>query len=119
MVVVDDSIVRGTTARQLVNLIREAGARSIHLRISSPPILFPCYYGMDFPSKEELIANKFSGNFDEIAAYLGVESLRYMTQDQMLDAMVDHVPDNFCTACFSGEYPIPINKNFEKTVYEI
>ncbi len=119
VVLIDDSIVRGTTSKQLVNLLRDAGARSIHLRISSPPILNPCYYGMDFPSKEELIANRFSGNLNEIENYLAVDSLEYMTQDQMLEAMVDHTPDNFCTACFSGEYPVPVNTKFEKSVYEI
>jgi amidophosphoribosyltransferase len=119
VVLIDDSIVRGTTSKQLVKLLKEAGARSIHLRISSPPILHPCYYGMDFPSKQELIANRFEGDYLEIGKYLGVDSLEYMTQDQMLEAMVDHTPDNFCTACFSGEYPIKVNKNFEKSVYEI
>lgn len=118
VVLIDDSIVRGTTSRQLVILLKEAGARSIHLRISSPPVMHPCYYGMDFPSEEELLANRFKGNKNEIGEYLGVESLRYMTQDQMLEAMVDHTPDNFCTACFSGEYPVNINSNFEKSVYE-
>ena len=119
VVLIDDSIVRGTTSKQLVSLLKEAGARSIHLRISSPPILHPCYYGMDFPSKEELIANRFEGDYIKIGEYLGVDSLEYMTQDQMLEAMVDHTPDNFCTACFSGEYPIKVNKNFEKSVYEL
>lgn len=119
VVLIDDSIVRGTTSKQLVKLLKEAGARSIHLRISSPPILHPCYYGMDFPSKEELIANRFSGNWNDIRDYLGVESLEYMTQDQMLEAMVDHVPENFCTACFTGNYPIKVNTKFEKSVYEI
>lgn len=119
VVLIDDSIVRGTTSRQLVKLLKEAGARSIHLRISSPPILHPCYYGMDFPSKEELIANRFEGDYKEIGKFLGVDSLEYMTQDQMLEAMVDHTPDDFCTACFSGFYPVSVNKNFEKTVYEI
>lgn len=119
IVMIDDSIVRGTTSKQLVNLLKEAGARSIHIRIASPPILYPCYYGMDFPSKDELIANRFSGNLKEIEKYLSVNSLEYMTQEEMLEAMVDHTPDNFCTACFSGDYPVPINPNFEKTVYEI
>ncbi len=119
VVLIDDSIVRGTTSEQLVKLIRDAGARSIHLRISSPPILYPCFYGMDFPSKEELIANKFYGNIEKIEQELGVDSLKYMTLDQMLEAMVDHEPTDFCTACFSGDYPIPVNSNFEKTVYEI
>jgi len=119
IVLIDDSIVRGTTSRQLVTLLQEAGARSIHLRISSPPILHPCYYGMDFPSKQELIANRFDGDLEAIQSYLRVDSLRYMSQDQMLNAMVDHTPEDFCTACFSGDYPIPVNTNFEKSVYEI
>jgi amidophosphoribosyltransferase len=119
VVLIDDSIVRGTTSRQLVTLLKEAGARSIHLRISSPPILHPCYYGMDFPSKEELIANRFDGDFNDIGNYLGVDSLEYMTQHQMLEAMVDHTPDNFCTACFSGDYPVPVNTHFEKSEYEV
>lgn len=119
VVIIDDSIVRGTTSKQLIKLIREAGARSIHFRISSPPILYPCYYGMDFPSKEELIANRFDGDIDRIVDYLHVDSLEYMTQDEMLEAMVDHIPDNFCTACFSGNYPVPVNTNFEKSAYEL
>ncbi|MBK7979617.1 MAG: amidophosphoribosyltransferase [Ignavibacteriae bacterium] len=119
VVLIDDSIVRGTTSKQLIKLIRDAGARSIHVRISSPPILHPCYYGMDFPSEEELIANKFNGNIKEIEKYLGVESLNYMSLDQMLEAMVDHKPEDFCTACFSGNYPVSVNTNFEKSAYEI
>ncbi len=118
VVLIDDSIVRGTTSKQLVKLIKEAGARSVHLRISSPQIIHPCYYGMDFPSKEELIVNRFNGNINEIENYLDVDSLEYMTLDQMLEAMIDHVPSEFCTACFSGDYPIPVNTNFEKSVYE-
>jgi len=118
IVLIDDSIVRGTTSKQLVNLIREANPKSIHLRISSPPILFPCYYGMDFPSKEELIANRFNGNIEEIRRYLGVDSLEYMTIDEMLEAMVDHAPTDFCTACFSGNYPTKINTKFKKEEYD-
>ena len=111
VVIVDDSIVRGTTSKQLVNLIREANPKEIHFRISSPPILHPCYYGMDFPSKDELIANKFSNNISSIAEHLGVDSLEYLTEDEMLSAMVDHAPSDFCTACFSGNYPISIADN--------
>jgi amidophosphoribosyltransferase len=118
IVLIDDSIVRGTTSKQLVNLIREANPKEIHLRISSPPIHYPCFYGMDFPSKEELIANKFPNNIDEIGAYLGVDSLEYLTIDEMLSAMVDHSKDDFCTACFSGNYPIDVNKSFDKEEYD-
>ena len=107
IVIIDDSIVRGTTSKQLISLIREANPKEIHLRISSPPIYNPCYYGMDFPSKEELIANKFK-DIKAIEEYLGIDSLEFMTKDEMLESMIDHAPDNFCTACFTGDYQIPI-----------
>ena len=118
IVIVDDSVVRGTTSKQLVRLIREANPKSIHLRISSPPILYPCFYGMDFPSKKELIADKFNNDIEAMARYLEVDSLSYMSIDEMLEAMVDHDREQFCTACFSGDYPIPIDKHFTKDVYD-
>lgn len=118
IVIVDDSIVRGTTSKQLVKLIREANPKSIHLRISSPPISHPCFYGMDFPSKNELIADRFNNNIEEIGKYLEVDSIGYMTIDEMLEAMVDHDREQFCTACFSGVYPIPVDTHFTKEVYE-
>jgi len=119
IVVVDDSIVRGTTSMLLIRLIKEANPKEIHLRISSPPIMHPCYYGMDFPSREELIANKMHGNIKEIEKYLGVDSLEYLTIDEMLHAMKEVDPDNFCTACFSGNYPTPVDHTFKKEMYEI
>ncbi len=118
VVLVDDSIVRGTTMKQLVNLIREANPKEIHIRISSPPILYPCFYGMDFPSRAELIANKFDQDIDEIREYLGADSLEYLTHDEMLNAMVDHTPDQFCIACFSGNYPTKVDMEFKKEQYE-
>lgn len=118
VVLIDDSIVRGTTSKQLVKLIREANPKEIHFRISSPPIHHPCHYGMDFPSKSELIANKFE-DIEEIRKYLEVDSLAYLTHEQMLEAMVDHAPDSFCTACFSGEYPIPIDSYFLKEQHDV
>ncbi len=117
VVIIDDSIVRGTTSKQLVKLIREAGPKEIHLRISSPPILFPCHYGMDFPSKSELIANRFE-NIEAIRDYLEVDSLAYLSHDQMLEGMVDHAPKSFCAACFTGEYPVPIDTKFLKDQYD-
>ncbi|GJQ63777.1 MAG: amidophosphoribosyltransferase [Melioribacteraceae bacterium] len=117
IVVVDDSIVRGTTSKLLVNLIKEANPKEVHLRISSPMISYPCYYGMDFPSREELIANKMNGDLEKIRQELGVDSLAYMEIDEMLDAMVDHDKEEFCTACFSGNYPVKINENFNKEAY--
>lgn len=119
IVIVDDSIVRGTTSKQLVKLLREAKPKEIHLRISSPPIISPCYYGMDFPSANELIANKFNGDIEEIRKYLEVDSLEYLTIDEMLEAMVDHPKENFCTACFSGNYPVPVELGIKKEEYDI
>ncbi|MBA3341231.1 MAG: amidophosphoribosyltransferase [Gemmatimonadaceae bacterium] len=104
VVMVDDSIVRGTTTRGLVAMVRAAGAREVHMRVSSPPITGPCYYGIDTPNREELIAANFS--VDEIAGMLGVDSLGYLSLDGMLGA-VPGGPSGFCDACFSGDYPTP------------
>ncbi len=119
VVVVDDSIVRGTTSRQLVNLIKEANPKEIHLRISSAPIIHPCYYGMDFPSKDELIACQMNGDVSEIEKYLGVDSLRYLTVGEMLEAVTEAGKNNFCTACFSGDYPTVVDAGFKKEIYEL
>ena len=102
VVMIDDSIVRGTTTRGLVALVRAAGAREVHMRVSSPPITGPCYYGIDTPNKEELIAANHS--IAEIAQMIGVDSLGYLSLDGMLNA-VPGGPHGFCHACFSGEYP--------------
>lgn len=118
VVIVDDSIVRGTTSKQLINLIKEAKPKAIHLRISSSPIMHPCYYGMDFPSKDELIACKHKGSISEIAKYLEVDSLEYLTIDEMLEAVSEADATKFCTACFSGEYPTEVDLNFKKEIYE-
>jgi amidophosphoribosyltransferase len=119
IVVVDDSIVRGTTSKQLIHLLREAKPKSIHLRISSPPITHPCFYGMDFPSKEELIAYKLDKNIDLIKNYLEVDSLEYLTIDEMLNAVSEVGKQNLCTACFSGIYPTNIDSQFKKEIYEV
>ncbi|RME28444.1 MAG: hypothetical protein D6800_03895 [Candidatus Zixiibacteriota bacterium] len=109
VVVVDDSIVRGTTARKLVSLIRDAGAKEVHFRISSPPIISPCFFGIDMPTRKELIASSMS--VKQIERYLGVDSLRYLSLKGMLS--MPSLPDtDFCHGCFSGKYPIkvpPIN----------
>jgi amidophosphoribosyltransferase len=104
VVMVDDSIVRGTTTRGLVTLVRGAGAREVHMRVSSAPVTGPCYYGIDTPSREELIAA--NNNLEEIRASLGVDSLGYLSLDGMLES-VPTGPDGFCHACFSGDYPTP------------
>jgi amidophosphoribosyltransferase len=108
IVIVDDSIVRGTTLRALVKRLRAAGAKEVHIRISSPPIKYPCFYGMDFPTKEELIASQ--KEIDEIKKYLGVDSIKYLSLDAMLNAMPMDNGQGYCTACFSGEYPIKIEE---------
>ena len=108
LVIVDDSIVRGTTLKGLVKRLRAAGAKEVHIRVSSPPIRHPCFYGMDFPTREELIATK--KEVAEIAKYLGVESLEYLSLDKMLLAMPKDNGQNYCTACFSGEYPVKIEE---------
>jgi amidophosphoribosyltransferase len=108
LIIVDDSIVRGTTLRGLVKRLRDAGAREVHVRVSSPPIRYPCFYGMDFPTKDELIANKKS--IQEIEKYLGVDSLAYLSLEQMLSAMPKENGQEYCTACFSGDYPIRIEE---------
>jgi amidophosphoribosyltransferase len=104
VVMVDDSMVRGTTTRGLVSMIRAAGAREIHMRIASPPVTGPCYYGIDMPSREELIAANLT--VDEIAQRVGVDSLGFISLDGMLGAVPDG-PHGFCHACFSGDYPTP------------
>ncbi|HUX33495.1 MAG TPA: amidophosphoribosyltransferase [Gemmatimonadaceae bacterium] len=102
VVMVDDSIVRGTTTRGLVSMIRAAGAAEVHLRVSSAPITGPCYYGIDTPNRKELIAANLS--IEEIARELGVDSLGYLSSEGML-ASVPGGPDGFCDACFTGNYP--------------
>ena len=105
IVVVDDSIVRGTTQRAVVRMLREAGAREVHLRISSPPLVWPCYYGIDIPDRDELVAAK--STIAEMEAFLGVDSLEYLSLDSLV-AAIDAPGAGFCTACLTGDYPVPI-----------
>jgi amidophosphoribosyltransferase len=102
VVMVDDSIVRGTTTRGLVSLVRAAGAREVHMRVSSPPITGPCYYGIDTPTRDELIAANL--DLEGIREHLGVDTLGYLSLDGMLGSVPDG-PHGFCHACFSGDYP--------------
>lgn len=115
VVIVDDSIVRGTTLKQLTEMLRRAGAKEVHVRVSSPPIISPCYYGMDFPTKEELIAS--NKTVEEIKDHLGVDSLGYLSLEGMLNAC-SNGEGGFCTACFTGEYPIPPEKEVNKQKLE-
>jgi amidophosphoribosyltransferase len=115
LVVVEDSIVRGTTTRGKMQSLRRAGAKEIHLRVASPPIRNPCYYGIDFPSRQELVANERT--VEQIREYLGVDSLAYLSLEGML-AAAETANSNFCHACFSGDYPIPIDPCFQKDMFE-
>jgi amidophosphoribosyltransferase len=115
IVVVEDSIVRGTTTRGKIGALRSAGAAAIHLRIASPPIRHPCFFGIDFPDPKELIANQRS--VDQIREFLGVDSVHYLSHEGML-ACVGMRADHYCTACFSGIYPIDVAEPVEKFALE-
>jgi amidophosphoribosyltransferase len=115
LVVVEDSVVRGTTTRGKIGALREAGAKEIHLRVASPPIRNPCYFGIDFPSQKELIAHTRS--VDEIRGFLGVDSLHYLTLEGMLSC-VKLPKSTYCTACFSGQYPMDVREPVEKFALE-
>ncbi|MDH4046444.1 MAG: amidophosphoribosyltransferase, partial [Gemmatimonadota bacterium] len=104
VVVVDDSLVRGTTSKELVHMLRQAGAREVHFRLASPPIIGPCYYGIDTPTRSELIASSHS--VEQIRDHLGVDSLGYLSLEGMLEAAGPD--DRYCHACFSGQYPTEI-----------
>jgi amidophosphoribosyltransferase len=103
VVVIDDSIVRGTTSRKLVQALRDAGATEVHMRISSPPVTHPCFYGIDTDTQDQLIAARLT--LAEITAHLGVDSLAYLSKQGMVDAALAN-SSHFCTACFDGAYPI-------------
>ncbi|MGD8894963.1 MAG: amidophosphoribosyltransferase, partial [Acidobacteriota bacterium] len=107
VVLIDDSIVRGTTSRKLVRMVREAGAREVHVRISSPPTISPCYYGIDTPLKSELIAASHS--VEEIGRYIEADSLAYLTHEGLLKAVGDPGQQRHCTACFSRRYPVAVS----------
>ncbi len=115
IIVVDDSIVRGTTTCQVVAMLRRAGAREVHMRVCAPPLRHPCFFGVDIPSRRELIAaNK---TVDEIRQFIGANSLGYLSLAGVLRATGD-APDSFCTACFSGSYPIPVQLEMDKLALE-
>jgi len=116
LVVVDDSIVRGTTQRQLTKMLREAGAAEIHLRITSPPVRWPCFYGIDIGDRAELLATQLE-TIDEIRDYIGVDSLAYLTLDRLL-AATGAAGAGFCSACFTGDYPVDVPVGLGKQVLE-
>jgi amidophosphoribosyltransferase len=112
VVVIDDSIVRGTTSRKLVQALREAGATEVHMRISSPPVTHPCFYGIDTDSQDHLIAARLT--LPEIEAHLGVDSLAYLTKAGMVQAARTNA-GHFCTACFDGQYPIAMDEEMRRS----
>ena len=115
LIVVDDSIVRGTTTRQIIQLLREAGATEVHFRVSSPPYRWPCFYGLDTGKRSDLLAADME--VGEIADYLGVDSLAYLDLERLLRA-TDAPAESFCSACFSGVYPVPVPEFDTKFVLE-
>jgi amidophosphoribosyltransferase len=114
-VVVDDSIVRGTTTPSIIKLLRKAGAKEIHVRICAPPITHPCYFGVDMATKAELIAAQKS--VPEICKFIGADSLGYLSIDGLIKA-VGLPREKFCLACFTGEYPIPVQLEMDKLALE-
>jgi amidophosphoribosyltransferase len=114
VVVVDDSIIRGTTARRRVSALRAAGAKEIHMRISCPPTMHPCFFGIDFATRAELIASNRS--LEEIRAYTGADSLGYLSIEGLLSPF-PKAPD-YCTACFSGRYPLDVSRMEGKAALE-
>ena len=115
VVIVDDSIVRGTTCKARVNTLKEAGAKEVHVRVSCPPHMNPCVYGIDFPDRNKLMAANYS--IDEIRKYLNADSLAYLSQDGMVNATgLDK--KSFCMACYDGNYPVPYDPKIDKHIME-
>jgi len=115
VIIVEDSIVRGTTSRMRVKTLRQAGAKVIHMRVSCPPLRFPCFYGIDFPTKKELVASKH--DIAWIRDFIGADSLEYLSLEGMLSSMP--LPqENFCTACFTGKYPLNHTCHLSKNILE-
>jgi amidophosphoribosyltransferase len=111
VLIVDDSIVRGTTSRKIVKALRDAGATEVHMRISSPPVTHPCFFGIDTDNQDQLIAANLS--VEEIEAQIGVDSLAYLSWEGMLKA-THQDPKSFCSACFTGNYPVDIPEPFKR-----
>jgi len=108
VIVIDDSLVRGTTSMKIVKMIRDAGAKEVHLRISSPSIVSPCFYGINTPTKEELIASSHS--IEEIRNFITADSLAYLSMQGLMRSIKAFDPTEYCTACFTGDYPIPFQE---------
>ena len=115
VVLIDDTIVRGTTSRPIVELLRKAGAREVHMRVHAPPIMWPCYLGVDLARREELIAARLS--VPEIGQHIGVDSIDYLSLDGLLEA-IDVGKSGFCTGCLTGDYPVPVQLGMDKLLLE-
>jgi len=111
VIAVDDSIVRGTTSRRIIDVLRRAGAREVHLRISSPPMRFPCFMGVDIGSSKQLVAANRS--VDEVRQFIGADSLAYLSIPGLMRAVGTGTIDEFCRACFDGSYPVPVPQQLE------
>jgi len=116
VIIIDDSLVRGTTSKNRLKSIKEAGAKKIHFLLSCPPIRFPCFFGIDFPTASELIAHKHS--VEEIRKFLDIDTLYYLSVEGLL-AAVEELRDKVCLACFTGEYPIEVDFSFRKDIAEV
>ena len=116
VVIIDDSLVRGTTSKNRLKSIKEAGAKRIHFLLSCPPIKYPCFFGIDFPSSAELIAGRHT--VEEIRKYLDIDTLYYLSIEGLLDAVGD-LRDKVCLACFTGEYPVEVDFSFRKDIAEV
>jgi len=116
LIVVDDSIVRGTTTPSVIRTLRKAGAREVHMRICAPPIKFPCFFGVDMATRGELIAAQKS--VPEICEWIGADTLGYLSINGLLQA-VGEPRENFCLACFTGDYPVPVQLEMDKLALEM
>jgi len=116
LVVIDDSIVRGTTSKSRISALRDAGAKEIHMRISCPPHISPCYYGIDFPSNTELIASIMKKDTKEIAEFIGADTLGYLSVEGMLEAT--DTENIYCMACYTGDYPVKPSPHAKKLALE-
>lgn len=116
IIMIDDSIVRGTTSRNIVSMLKEAGAIEVHMRISSPPVMHPCHFGIDIASRSQLIAASHS--VEEIRRFLGADSLGYLPLDELVASPEGPPEDGYCTGCFTGEYPMEVPEESDKLVME-
>ncbi|MBN2259437.1 MAG: amidophosphoribosyltransferase [Clostridiales bacterium] len=115
LVLIDDSIVRGTTSKRIINMLREAGATEVHVRVSSPPVKHSCYFGIDTPSKKQLVGSSMT--IDEICELIGADSLGYLSIDGLVES-IGKGYDRLCAACFNGDYPMPVPMSGKKYIFE-